>query len=153
MQTREIHDKQYRACCRQGVWIQVMTLHVPSTWPRDASHCIIWPWVDMFVLTSPEDHQPSRPAPPATDILRFNSRLNKSEWLAALVNVITYPSEIMSHAPTPRAAVSLERERGSSGGETLSDLKGQGGRLPCRPSDEPLRILSLGKSKETVMLM
>lgn len=37
--------------------------------------------------------------------------------------------------------------------ETLPELKGQGGRPPCRPGDEPLQILSFGKSKETVMLM
>lgn len=34
-----------------------MTLHVLSAWPGEASHRIIWLWVDMFALTSPEDCQ------------------------------------------------------------------------------------------------
>lgn len=107
----KIHDKHCRAFCRWGIWIQVMTLHVLSAWPGETSHRIIWPWVDMFVLTSPEDHQPLAP-PKHTDSPAPQLCKNKSEWLAAPVNVITYQSEIMSHPPTPWAAISLERSMG-----------------------------------------
>lgn len=57
-------DCAARALRRRGTSFRVMTLHVPFTWPGEASHRIIWPWVDMFALTSPEDHQPLTSHPP-----------------------------------------------------------------------------------------
>lgn len=97
--------------------------------------CLFW-LVQRIINPSP---QPSLPP-----------RLNKSEWLAAPVNVITYQSEIMSHPPTPRAAISLERSVGVFGRdtfrfdrtETTASMQGDWP-VSC---DESLQILSLCES-------
>lgn len=125
-QTAEIHAKQYRTWCRQGIWVQVMTLQ-----------CFIHMAEGDITLhhLGIRRHDQSRGSSTLSTLTSSYRHtapqlcLNKSEWLAAPVNVITYQNEIMAHPLTPWAAVSLEQKCGSAGERHFQNWKGREGSL------------------------
>lgn len=118
------HDS---ACCVHMARGSITSHHFGLKWT-----CLFW-LVQRIINVSPSSPPPHTSS---TDIPVPQLCLNKSKWLVAPVNVITYKSEIMSHPPTPGAAISLERSVGVlkrdtfwfERAETAAPVRGQTGR-------------------------
>lgn len=115
----DVQDKQYRACCRWGMWIQVMTscrIHMAEgdiTLHRVAVSGRLF-WLVQRII-NPAWHL-------QLQIYNTSDLFQKSEWLASPVNVISYQGEIMSQPPNAQAALLLGRGSVGLSVKTFSNL-------------------------------
>lgn len=115
VKTMDVQDKQYRACCRWGIWIQVMTscrIHMAegdiTSHRVDVSGRLFWLVRRIINLQ--------------LQIYSTSDLFQKSEWLASPVNVISYQSEIVSQPHNAQAALFLGRGSVGLSVKTFSNL-------------------------------
>lgn len=119
VKTLGVQDKQYGACCRWGIWIQVMTscrIHMAE---GDITlHCVAVSgrlfWLVQRIINPARHLQ--------LQIYYTSDLFQKSEWLASPVSVISYQREFMSQPPNAQAALFLGRGSVGLSVKTFSNL-------------------------------